>query len=334
MTSLKIVGQEKAKMMLGLITQAYKNRGTIPSIGIFGASGLGKTFLVEKFSEIINAELIYINGTSIADSMAFRSFFKDAGEDSSTHYLVFIDECHMLPRRVQENMLSILEDPAVLCTIAPKDMGVVDCVDGRRYIEKGDIMRESLPNNMSFILATTDPALLKPTILNRLRKVQLESYTNEEKAMIAKTYLEELGINIDTDASLKIAARSRSIRHLKNDICDTIADVYSVFTVGCINQALNLVDQMLGLDADGSTNLDIEYLRFVGENRIAGVDTISGYLKVDKKEVVSYIEPFLLEKGWVSISKRGRSLTKNGYKKIIELHPEVAPEDDDELFSS
>ena len=314
---INIVGQERAKKTLALIAESFfaANR-QIPTLGVFGSSGLGKTFLVEQFAKAINAQLIYINGSSVKDPMAFRAFFKDAYENQNEHHVVFIDECHMLPRKVQENMLSVLESPAVLCTIAPKDLGLVDCVDGKRYIEKGDIVREKLPTNMSFVLATTDPAMLKNTILSRVRKIHLDPYTEQEKAEIAKNHLATLGLKIDDATAQKIAQRSRSIRHLKGEICETMIDVHNVFTVD-IDAALSVVDDMLGLDGDGATLLDKNYLRFLAANEIAGIDTIAGYLKIDKKEVTTHIEPFLMEKGWIAITGKGRILTKTGYNKVL-----------------
>ena len=313
----KVIGQERAKKALGLLSHGYRRRNMIPPVGIFGGSGLGKTHLVNQWAEEIGAKVIYINGTAIKDALAFRGFFKEAREDARNYYLIFIDETHRLPIKVQETLLSVLEDPAILCTVAPKDMGRVVCVDGVRYIEKGQVMREELPKNMSFIMATTNPAALKDAFMNRLRKVQLTPYTLEDKIEVALTHLVEHGVPAETTVLAALAHRSRNLRHLKTELCETFIDINSLYGEGQEN-ALQIMDDMLGIDEDGATDLDIDYLEYLVENNTVGLDTMAGKLRVDKKELTKTIEPFLLEKGWIQITGKGRRLTAAGFEKVTD----------------
>jgi Holliday junction DNA helicase RuvB len=287
----------------------------IPPIGVFGGSGLGKTHLVTQWANEIGAKVVYINGTSIKDALAFRGFFKEAREDSRNYYLIFIDETHRLPVKVQENLLSVLEDPAILCTVAPREMGRTVCVDGVRYIEKGDVMREELPKNMSFIMATTNPAALKDAFMTRLRKVQLTPYTMEDKIEIAMSHLSEHGTSAGTTVLAAIANRSRNMRHLKDELCETFIDIQSLYGEDQ-DDSLEIMDDMLGIDSDGATDQDIDYLEYLVENNTVGLDTMAGKLRVDKKELIKTIEPFLLEKGWIAITGKGRRLTSAGFDKI------------------
>jgi Holliday junction DNA helicase RuvB len=312
-----VIGQRRAKQMLCLLGQSFNRRKKLPSIGIFGPSGLGKTHLVSEFSDWLGAKLIYINGTAIKDALAFRSYIKEAGKQSDKYHIIFVDECHNLPRKVQENLLSVLEDPAVLCTIAPKEVGNVRCVDGIRFIDKGDVMREALPQNLSFIFATTDPVMLKETVLNRLRKIHLEPYTLEEKAEIAMGHLVNNGVRSDTALYVALAGRARSIRHLKDDLCETFIDIDQLFDESEMSDKLYRMDEMLGTDEDGATYQDIDYMDYLASHKIAGVDTLAGVLKTDKKDVVHRIEPFLIEKGWITITGKGRILTALGRKKML-----------------
>ena len=311
-----VVGQERAKETLKLLTHGYKRRGFMPPVGIFGPSGLGKTHLVESWAEEIGATAIYINGTAVKDALAFREFFNEANNNPGNYYIMFVDECHGLPRKVQDNLLSVLEQPAVLCTVAPKDMGVVACVDGRRFIEKGNLMREALPKNMSFVLATTDPAKLKEPVLNRLRKVQLQPYTIQDKVEIAMRHLGR-DINVSETIYTALANRCRSIRHLKVDLCDPLVDIHTLYG-GNEADSLEALDNMLGIDHDGATDQDRDYLEYLGDNPTVGLDTMAGKLGVDKQEVAKNIEPFLLSKGWIIITGRGRKLTEAGYQKVLE----------------
>lgn len=321
-----VIGQQRPKQLLTLLGSTFHRRKTLPPIGIFGASGLGKTHLVNSFCEWIGAKQIYVNGTAVKDAMSFRAHIREANKDPSTYHVVFIDECHNLPKKIQENLLSVLEDPAVLCTVAHKEVGNVMCSDGRRWIDKGDVIREKIPQNLSFIFATTDPAMLKETILNRLRKIQLESYTTEDKAEIAMNYLLNHDVDfygaVDSDLCVRFAERARSIRQLKNDLCETFADVHSLYPEQELDDKLNMVDEMLGIDEEGATQQDLDYMDYLAKNTLAGVDTLAGILKVDKKDVVLRIEPFLIEKGWVVITPKGRVLSKEGKQKMFVFDEE------------
>ncbi|MEE8113307.1 MAG: AAA family ATPase [Nitrososphaerales archaeon] len=279
-----VVGQSKAKQVLGLMTHGYKRRGFIPPIGIFGGSGLGKTHLVESWAAEIGAKSINVNGTAVKDALAFRSFFKQARDNQKDYYIVFVDECHGLPNKVQENLLSVLEQPSILCTIAPKEMGTILCVDGRRFIDKGDIMREAMPANMSFVLATTDPAKLKEPVLNRLRRIQLAPYTMQDKIKIAMMYLTGQSMDISTTIHGALAQRSRSIRHLKNELCDTFIDIKSLYG-NSDSDSLSVLDDILAIDSDGANDQDMDYMEYLVENPTVGVDTMAGKLRVDKLEV-------------------------------------------------
>lgn len=274
------------------------------------------THLVTEWAEEIGAKVVYINGTSIKDALAFRGFFKEAREDARNYYVMFVDEAHGLPNKVQDNLLSVLEDPAILCTVAPRDIGRTVCVDGVRYIEKGDVMREELPKNMSFIMATTDPAQLKEPILNRLRKIQLTPYTMDDKIEIALAHLVEHGVSAEETILVALATRSRSVRHLKKELCETFMDIHSLYGEDA-ESTLVTMDDMLGIDPDGATDLDVDYLEYLVENNTVGLDTMAGRLRIDKKELTKTIEPFLLSKGWIAITGKGRRLTAAGFTKVV-----------------
>jgi Holliday junction DNA helicase RuvB len=187
-----------------------------------------------------------------------------------------------------------------------------------RYIDKGDVMREALPDNMSFVLATTDAQRLKDTIFNRLRKIHLEPYTVDHKAEIAMHHL--FGgskLNVPASTYLALAERSRSIRHLREELCETYIDISETLDSNTPESGkIEMLDSILGIDCDGATDQDRDYMEFVGENRIAGLATLAGVLQIDQREILERIEPFLLEKGWISITNKGRILTQAGKIKL------------------
>ena len=61
----------------------------------------------------------------------------------------------------------------------------------------------------------------------------------------------------------------------------------------------------------------MDYLEYLSVNKTVGLDTMAGKLRIDKQEILQHVEPFLLSKGWVQITGRGRRLTEAGYKKVL-----------------
>lgn len=310
-----IVGQVKAKKILKLkIDAAKSNGGKFPHLFFAGRSGNGKTTLAQALAGEMDAEMIYINGTVVKDPMQFREYFVNAIKDRHKHYFVFIDEAHCVPRKVQESLLSVLEEPAILCTVTNRDI-TIQYGNISKYYEKGSIIREKLPANLSFIFASTDKGLINEPLLNRLYVVDIQEYSDHEKALIAKIYLEDKGINnIDLTMCHKLAVRSRSIRHLKSAICDTMADIVTAYK----NIDLSLLDEVLDIDEDGISNDDINYLQYLQKNGVVGLANLASYMRKQPEEIQFKIEPHLLSKGLIQINKSGRSLTQLGINKCTK----------------
>ena len=310
-----IVGQNQAKNILQLVARSYERRKILPPLGVFGASGLGKTHLVEAFCKQMGSVMVYMNGTALKDVSNFVKLIEEAGDNPGDHYIVFIDEAHTIHKRVQEAMLSVLEKPSQLSFVCEKDSKIY----AKKGYQKGDPVSIPVPQNLSFIIATTDAGLLKETMLNRLRKVYLSPYTRMEKAEIARRHLEYHDVDKEQSTLLMLADRCRSIRHLKSDICETFIDICGLYPNDTVEEKLEIMDGTLGIDDQGAMERDLEYMRYLADNEKGGLDTLAGLLKVDKKEVQARIEPFLLEKGWIAITGRGRTLTEKGFQKMMAV---------------
>jgi len=312
MTLDNIVGQDRTKRRLQLLKERFEKSGVLPPIGVFASKGLGKTFIMTEFADELGANLIYVNGTAVTDAIAFRAFFKEAEEDEGRHHIMFVDECHMLPKKVQENLLSVLETPSVLCTVASKEMGWINTLSGRKWIDKGDVIRQAIPENLTFVFATTDRGRIKDTVLDRLTELQLEPYDLEDKMEVAMNYLAKSGLTTEILIYEALAKRSRSIRHLKSTVCDAYLDLVELRG----QKDLESLDLLLGIDEDGATDQDLDYMTFLGGNKVVGLDTMAGYLRCDKKEIMERMEPFMLEKQWIKITGKGRMLTPEGATKV------------------
>ena len=291
--------QAVAKVKL-LSSDAANNSGKLPHMGFFGAPGHGKTMLSRIVANYVDRRYVYINCVAIKTPMTFRGIITHP--DNNAHgAVVVLDEAHRLPGTIQDNMLSVLEHPAQLVTTY-----------------RNQIIRDNLPDHISFILATTHAGELRDALLTRLESVEFHSYSLEEMKTIAKNYLTKkhrLLDSLDDSIVEDIARRSRSGRHIVSN-CDNIARYLSMSKIKVLDDSVcKTVFEILGIDKNGLTKRDKNLLTFLSRGP-CGIDTLEAYLQVSKRDIKDKIEPFLLRKKLMVRQSSGRAITEDGMKAL------------------
>jgi Holliday junction DNA helicase RuvB len=316
------IGQDGPKENLRLLINAAKRGRKFPHIGLFGPAGSGKTTLAEIICEELDAELIYINGAAVTSPVVFRKPIARAVQQNGKdkQYIIVIDECHCLPSKVQNNLLSVTEEPAILCTPVERKTKLPN----GSFLQKGDILKEKLPENVSFIFATTDKGKINGPLSSRLHPVDLDEYTVEHKETVVKQSLNKHSVTLEEDDFTLIGSIGKSMRHIKK-LCDRIVD-YAVGQDRCVldhADVLRIID-ILGINELGCDKNDQRYLDYVKERGPVSLSNIARYMNVEEKEVKEKIEPFLIRKEWVEITSKGRVITNSGFIQVFgEQHPDT-----------
>jgi len=290
-----------AKIRL-LASDAAENNGKLPHLGFFGAAGHGKTTMAKIVADYIDRKFVYINSVAVKSPMIFRGILTHP-ENNIHGAVVLLDECHRLPAAIRDNLLSVLEYPATLVT---------------SY--RNQIVRDKLPDHISFIFATTHAGKMRDAFLSRLEIIEFHEYTTLEKQLIAAKFLKrEHDFNhnlIDVDAITEIGRRSRSGRHVVKN-CENMMrymkykglSKLDIFTV-------EQVFTILGIDINGLTKRDRLYLGYLAETGQVGLDTLEAYLNVPKRDIKDKVEPWLLRQNLVLRQSSGRTITPRGMKAI------------------
>ena len=317
----QFIGQEKSKQNLQLLINAAKRGRKFPHIGLYGPAGCGKTTLAEIICEELNAELIYINGAAITSPVVFRKPIAMAVQKSgkNTQYIVVVDECHAITMKIQNNLLSVLEEPAILCTPVERKTKLPN----GKFLQRGEILKEKLPENVSFIFATTDKGKLSDALASRLHPINLDEYTITEKREVVKLRLHDEDVTLEEDDYELIGNLSKNMRHLVK-LCERLVD-YAVGQNKCVlshNDVLTVIE-ILGIDEFGCDKTDQKYLGYVKEHGPVSLSNIARFLNVEEKEVKSKVEPFLIRKEWVNITSKGRVISPGGHLQLFgEAHPD------------
>lgn len=308
----KFIGQNRVKRQIGIIIQNSKS-GSMQHLGLFGKSGMGKTMLAHIIAEETESKLICINATAIKEPATFLTEIYKAKNDPEQHHIIFIDEAHNLPRIIQENLLSALEEPALLCVIATPSL--------KKHlpdnIVTGQTVRIKLPKNISFIFGTTHKGALRDTIINRLKSIDLDAYSVDDYIKILKMIASK---DLPEHIYVSLAGIGKNIRLMKMYLKDFQAyiDMIEVLDHQINEQHFHDFCEINGIGEDGCDRTDQKYLYLLYKHNKIGFKSLVAMLQVSEAEVANVVEPWLLEKEYIRITPRGRELTAEGAKRIGE----------------
>jgi len=303
------IGNEKALEKLELLTHEAESNvdARIPDMAFLGPSGYGKTTLAHILANHLKRKLLVINSTIVKDPFQFRHLIIELFTNNKDGSLILLDECHVLPKKIQDNLLTATEHPRCLQTS-----------------HKDQTFSESLPENCSFIFATTHSGQLKHALLSRLETIELLPYTVPEHMKMALGYLKRKH-NIDkADLSpeilIEIAKRARHGRQVVQ-FCDTIIkymkkEKLPKLTIESVEKCFNILD----VDRNGLSRIDRIMLGHLSTlQSCAGLDTLEAIMPCSKQQIKDQIEPFLLKRGFISRTSSGRMITAKGRTAIKEV---------------
>ncbi|MEY8446501.1 Holliday junction branch migration DNA helicase RuvB [Enterococcus ratti] len=295
------IGQKKVKQELKIYIEAARKREEpLDHVLLYGPPGLGKTTLAMVISNEMSVNIRTTSGPAIerpGDLVAILNEL-EAGD------VLFIDEIHRLPRVAEELLYSAMED------------FYVDIMVGQG--PSAHPVHFPLPP-FTLIGATTRAGMLSAPLRDRFGIIShMEYYEEVDLKEIVVRSSDIFQTEIIEEGALEIARRSRGTPRIANRLLKRVRDFAQVQGNGRINQ--KIADQALTLlqvDRAGLDYVDQKLLRTMIElygGGPVGLSTLSVNIGEERETVEDMYEPFLIQKGFLKRTPRGRIATAYAYE--------------------
>lgn len=292
----EFIGQGQIKENLSIFMEAAKSRkNALDHVLLYGPPGLGKTSIAQIVAKEMGVNMRSTSGPVLSKAGDLAAILTNL----EVNDVLFIDEIHRLNPNVEEVLYSAMEDFRLDIIIGEGPSARSVSIDLPKFTLVG---------------ATTRLGLLANPLRDRFGiPLRLNYYEVEELVQIIIRGAKLIGANFNAQGAYELAQRARGTPRIALRLLKRVTDYaqfhrHSVIDEIVADQAL----QKFEVDEHGLDSNDYRYLIFIAQHYNGGpvgVETIAAGLSEQKDSIEETIEPYLIQKGFIQRTSRGRVLT-------------------------
>lgn len=302
----KIIGQEKVKKKLSFYLEGQHKTLLSPHILFVAPRGSGKTLLAQTYaSQLLNSEgkkrkLITINCSTLT---SLKSFINDVAIPfvSGKEVTILFDEASEIPPPIRMALLTILNPNK----------------ENKNEFAYDDVTIEFDFKKVTFLFATTEAHKIFHALIDRLERIDLEEYSNDDLAMIVQ---KNINSNISQNAMEEIKKVLRGNARKATQMANNI----SLYLDSCGKQEFKIEDwndfkSKLGINPLGLTPMEIKILKVLSEKTLTSLTNLSAKTQMSRQSLQRDAENYLQKLNLMEIVATGRKITCQGRAYLESL---------------